>query len=467
MSRFVLCLMLMILALGGPARGNAAASAADKPNILLILIDNVGFGDLGGYGNKFVKTPHIDKLAEQGVRCVDFYTGSPSCMPSRGALLTGRVPERTGCTQQVVNDRTAVVLPPTEKLMPAYLKELGYATGCFGKWNLGFAAEPGNRPTERGFDEYLGNVSGNCDYYTHIYNGELDLYRGTEPAHIEGYTTDIVADAACDFIRRHKDRPFFCYVPFNAAHFPNPKNKPPGTPAIWQAPDEYFKLYGYNPDTRTERQRFRAVMSALDAGIGRILKQLDELKLRENTIVVVLSDNGAFMLPGRGMEAQSNRPLKAGGVTLYEGGIRVPCIIRWPARLPGGRRSRELLWSLDLLPMFINAAGGELPSDVVLDGKDPTAALAGEAKSPHPYLYFRWSRESAIRGPRYKLYRDGDRNDWILYDLTRDVGETANVAAEHPEIVDRLSKAWQTWYDGATAEVTKNTKQADNTKSTK
>ena len=427
----------------------AAGADVEKPNVVLMLVDNIGYGDLGCYGNQEIKTPHIDRLAEQGVRCTDFYIGSPSCMPSRGALLTGRHPVRNGLNEQVylIDELEQRVLSLEEKLFPQYMKELGYTTACFGKWNLGFA--PGHRPTERGFDEYLGNISGNCDYFTHVYSGRHDLYRGTEPAEIEGYTTDIYAEAACDFIRRNHGGPFFLYLPFNAAHFPNPKNKPPGEPAIWQAPKEFFDLYGYDPQTRNEGERYRAVVTALDAAIGQVVGQVDELGLAENTIVIVLSDNGAFMLPGRGLECASNRPLKGGGTLLYEGGIRVPCVVRWPRRLPSNATCREPLWSMDFLPMAIRAAGGTLPGDRVLDGRDPTASLAGERASPHDQLYFHYGSSSAVRSARYKLFRRNGRSPWELFDLGTDVGETANLAAREPEIVTRLSSHFQRWYDCA------------------
>ncbi len=202
----------------GVAKRNLGETSNSKPNIVLMFIDNIGYGDLGCYGNKAVKTPRIDRFAREGVRCTDFYIGSPSCMPSRGALLTGRHGIRNGLNEQLwkIDEHDQVALPHSEKILPRYLAEAGYVSGCFGKWNLGFA--PGSRPTDRGFDEYFGNISGNCDYYTYVYNGRNDLHRGTEPTKAEGYSTYVFADAACEFIERSKDKPFFCYVPFNAAH---------------------------------------------------------------------------------------------------------------------------------------------------------------------------------------------------------------------------------------------------------
>jgi arylsulfatase A-like enzyme len=379
-------------------------------------------------------------------------------MPSRGALLTGRHPLRTGLNRQIssVDERKLVALPHDEVILPRFLQPAGYASGCFGKWNIGFA--PGGRPTDRGFDEYLGNISGNCDYYTHIYGGRPDLYRNTEPVELSGYSTFILADRACEFIRRHRDRPFLCYVPFNAAHFPNPRNRQPGRPALWQAPAEYFKVYGYSPETLDERERYHAVLTALDAGVGRVLDEIDRQGLRERTVVVLLSDNGAFMIPGRGLECASNRPLKGGGVTVWEGGIRVPCIVRWPGRIRPDTICREPLWSLDLLPMALRAAGLELPGDRILDGRDPTATLAGEAPSPHERLCWRWgSRGTAIRQGRYKLLRESQARtrDWQLFDLETDIGETKNLSAERPELARKLQAAFERWECDTTAGVKK------------
>jgi arylsulfatase A-like enzyme len=425
-----------------------SSQTSKKPNIVIMFLDNIGYGDLGCYGNQVMKTPRIDKLALEGVRCTDFYIASPSCMPSRGALLTGRHPLRNGLNEQLwkIDELQQIALPHYEEILPRYLAKAGYVSGCFGKWNLGFA--PGSRPTDRGFDEYFGNISGNCDYYTYIYRGRNDLYRNTQPAKAKGYSTYVFADAACEFIERNRKRPFFCYVPFNAAHFPNPKNKLPGTPCIWQAPNEAFERYGYSPETLDETKRYQAVVTALDNGVGRVLDQIDRLKLTEKTIVILLSDNGAFMIPARGLECALNKPLKAGGTTLWEGGIRVPCIVRWPGRIRPGSICREPLVSMDFVPMALRATGLPLPSDRVLDGKDPTATLTSKAPSPHEYLYWSWgSRSNAIRKGRYKLIRERNstNQDWQLFDLQTDIGETSNLLAAKPEIAKQLKIEYERW----------------------
>lgn len=424
----------------------AGDASSGRPNVLLLFVDNLGYGDVGCYGNRAIKTPNIDQLATQGVRCTDFYIGSPSCTPSRGAILSGRHPERTGLNWQLrAEESFGIGLPLREKLIPEYLQPLGYAAAAYGKWNIGFGE--GARPTDRGFDEFLGHASGNIDYYTYVYNGWNDLRRGAEEATSDAYATDLWADSACDFIARHTEQPFFIYLPFNAPHFPMEKNTAPGVPVIWQAPDEAFAAYGWSPSETDEKRRYYATVTALDTAIGRVLGQIDKLKLRDNTLVIWLSDNGAFMLPGRGLEVASNAPLREGGVTCYEGGIRVPAIVRWPGRIEPGTTCAEPLWSMDLLPMIVQAAGGKLPDDRKLDGRDPTATLTGKAPSPHDALYWRWRDYSAMRRGNHKLVRSKPNAPWELYDLASDLGEQQNLAASQPELVAELDQMYEAWLD--------------------
>lgn len=424
----------------------AAAQAAERPpNILLITADNLGYGDLGCYGNRENRTPHIDRLAAQGVRLRDFYTAGATCTVSRAALLTGRYPQRIGLNHQlsVAENRGGVGLPQSEKLIPEYLKPLGYAAACFGKWNIGFA--PGSRPTERGFDEFLGIRSGNADYYTHVYAGEHDLYRGVEPAYVSGYSTDLFAEAACEFMRRRRNEPFFVYLPFSAVHYPKARNKRPGEPNIWQAPPRFFYRYGYRPDTTDEKERYRAVVSALDAGVGRVLAQLDALDLAAETIVVFYSDNGAFMSPGSGLETASNAPLRGGGNTLWEGGIRVAALARWPRRFPAGSLAVEPLISLDVLPTLLAAAGARSPSAPKLDGRDMRRALEGGASPPARAMFWRYRGFSAARSGRYKILRTAEDEPFRLFDLENDVAETQDLAAEKPRVLARLQASFAKW----------------------
>lgn len=421
------------------------AVTAAPPNIVLITGDNIGYSDLGCYGNDAIKTPNIDRLAAEGVRATSFYTASPTCTVSRASLLTGRVPQRHGLSEQLpgIEGNYGVGLHHREKLIPQYLREAGYATGCFGKWNIGFAE--GSRPTERGFDQFFGHASGNIDYYTHVYAGKHDMFRGTEEAHVEGYSTDLFADAACEFIAKNAARPFFVYLPFNAPHFPSARNKAPGQPTIWQAPDWAFEAYGWSPDEPDPKRRYFAVMTALDAAVGRVLQQLDDVGLRDNTIVIFYSDNGAFMLKDRGLEVSSNAPLRDGGVTLWEGGIRVPAIFRWPGRLPAGSVCDETIWSPDILSLCLEVASLPEPDDRVLDGKNPLPALQGKAPSPHEFIAFEYRGYRAIRQGDYKLIQAPKEEVWRLYNLAADIGESNDLASAGPDRARAMRARWEAW----------------------
>ena len=441
----VVMITLAITVLSMSARADRL-QAARRPNIVLITADNLGYGATGCYGNRQIKTPQLDRLARQGVRCTDFYSASPTCTVSRAALLTGRYPQRNGLTWQLGKEenRTGVGLRHSELLLPHFLRKQGYPTACFGKWNIGFAK--GSRPTERGFDEFLGFRSGNIDYYTHVYNLVHDMFRGTEPFHSDAYSSDLFADAACEFINRNAGRPFFVYVPFNAPHYPNPGSKEPGVRCEWQAPDEYFKLYGYSPDTQDVKQRYQAVVTALDAAIGRVLAKIDTLGLRDNTLLIFFSDNGAFMRKGAGLMCASNAPLRTEGLKLYDGNIRVPCMVRWPGRIEPGTICREPLITMDIFAMALKAAGAQLPDDRVIDGRDPTATLAGKAPSPHRSLFFRYyGKPCAVRAGQYKLLKTGKKQPWQLFDVVADMGETTDLAAKKPEIVTKLAQQFDQW----------------------
>ena len=439
-ARFQLALVL-ILVFGPKTWGQNDP----RPNIVIITADNLGYGDVGCYGNQLIRTPNIDRLAIEGVRCTDFYTASPTCSVSRACLLTGRYPQRHGLVNQLpgIEGNYGVGLRQTEILIPQVLQLVGYKTACFGKWNIGFA--PGSRPTERGFDEFFGHASGNIDYFTHVYLGKPDMHRGIESVSVPGYCTELFAEAACDFIRRHTRQPFFMYLPFNAPHYPSSRNKKPGEAAVWEAPARYFELYGYRPDEPDEKQRYRVVVTAMDVGLGRVLKQLDESGLTRSTLVIFFSDNGAFMLKDRGLEVASNKPLRDGGVTLYEGGIRVPCVVRWPGRIRAGSICREPLISMDFFVMSQKAARAPLPHERVIDGRDPTATLAGEIGSPHREFYYQFRKYSAMRRGRYKLIRPTPDKSFELYDLREDAGESDDLAVDKPRLTAELQAAFEKW----------------------
>ena len=428
------------------AAGRAESAASHRPNILFITADNLGYGDLSCYRpSSLIKAPQLSRLAREGARLTSFYTASPTCTVSRAGLLTGRIAQRHGLENQLpgIEGNYGPGLDTTEILIPQILGEAGYATGCFGKWNIGFA--PGSRPTERGFDEFFGHASGNIDYYSHIYGGRHDLYRGTEEAHVEGYSTDLFADAAIEFMLRPRKRPWFVYLPFNAPHFPSAKNKQPGQPVRWQAPEWAFEEYGYDPQTDDPQQGYRAVVTALDAAIGRVLEALNEFGQAQNTFVVFYSDNGAFMLADRGLEVSTNAPLRDGGVTCWEGGLRVAALVRWPGQIEAGSVVDEPLWAPDLLIAAAKLAETRLPRDRTLDRRDPLPVLISGAKSPHRSFYFSFRSHAALRMENWKIVRTRPEQQWQLFNLADDLGESEDLSARHAERLRSLVEEFGRW----------------------
>ena len=434
-----------------------AADASDntRPNILIITADNLGYGDLRCYNpDSTIVTPCLDRLATEGARLTSYYTASPTCTVSRACLLTGRIAQRHGLTNQLggVEGNYGVGLNHGEILIPQILKSAPtpYATGCFGKWNIGFAK--GSRPTERGFDEFTGHASGNLDYYHHNYREKHDLYRGTEELHREGtYSTEIFADAAIDFISRKSKtgRPWFCYLPFNAPHFPTAGNKRPGQPNIWQAPDWAFEAYGLSPSETDPKKRYNAVVTALDRAIGRVLGALDVAGVADSTFLFFMSDNGGFRLGREGLDIGSNAPLRHGGVTCWEGGLRVPAMARWPGKIQAGSVISEPFWSPDILVACAELAGARLPDDRRYDGKNPLPLLTQGASSPHESFFFVFRKHAALRQGDWKIVRGNPEQSWQLFNLADDLEESRNLAPSRPERVSQLEAVFADWEDSA------------------
>jgi len=429
----------------------ADVTGNNRPNILIITADNLGYGDLPSYNPKTtIKTPNLDRLAKQGARLTSFYTASPTCTVSRACLLTGRIAQRHGLVNQLggVKGNYGVGLNSKEILIPQVLKHapVPYATGCFGKWNIGFAK--GSRPTERGFDEFIGHASGNLDYYHHNYREKHDLYRGITELHREGeYATDIFANAAIDFIQHHSKngRPWFCYLPFNAPHFPTAGNKRSGQPNIWQAPDWAFKAIGLLPKETDPKKRYDAVVYAMDKAIGRVLAALDKAGTANNTFVFFMSDNGGFRLGRKGLDVGLNTPLRHGGVTCWEGGLRVCAMARWPGKIKAGSVIDESFWSPDLMVACAKLAGAKLPPGVVLDGKNPLPMLTQNAKTPHTSFFFQFRNHAALRQGDWKIVREKPTLPWQLFDLKSDLGESKNLAKEQPEQLEKLKATFAAW----------------------
>jgi len=387
-----------------------------RPNILLIESDDMGYSDLGCYGGGPI-SPNLDKLATEGVRLSDFYVAAPLCAPTRVSILTGKTPQRTSLARNPKYTNKEEGLSPSEITIAEVLRGAGYHTGLVGKWHLGYA--PKFRPRRQGFDEYFGFLSGWADYFQHTYRqGTKWMFKNDEPYDEPGvYMTDLLTREAISFINRNasKPKPFFLYLPYNAPHGPI------------QAPEEWKERFG--GDT------YKAMIACMDDGIGKVLAALRENGIEDNTLVVFINDNGS-------PNAEKNKPLSGSKHNLQEGGIRVPCIARWPGKTPAGKVIDAPAISMDLFATFAAVAGTRPPT--AIDGRDISDVLSGKSRSAHHVLFWQYSNQKAARAGRMKLLREEKRPD-RLYDVVSDPGETKDLAAENPNLVKTLGAALDEW----------------------
>jgi arylsulfatase A-like enzyme len=424
----------------------SAASAQDarRPNIVVIVADDLGWNAVGYHGG-FVKTPNIDRIAKQGVDLDRFYV-SPMCSPTRAGLMTGRYPMRFGMARSVVRPWAKFGLPPDERTLPKALAEAGYKhRGAFGKWHLGHL-EPQWHPLAQGFTEYKGTYNGAADYFTRDRDGEIDWHVNGDDVDEKGYTTDLIADAACRFIVAHaKDGPLLCYAPFSAPHDP------------LEAPDEYVKRYANLDDDPkdnkpSDKQKLAAMIACMDDGIGRILETIEKSGIAKDTVVWFLSDNGGIgAIPG------NNTPLRAAKLTVYEGGVRTPAAVWWPRVIEGGRKIETPIVNVDVMPTLVALAGGNEKSDKPLDGVDVSGLLTGkQAKIAPRDLYFFTGQtgleteQIAVTSPEgWKLVIKGPdvrrpggfgtpQHKVELFNVADDPLEKTDHAAEKPDIVAQL-----------------------------
>src|SRR5262245_50848142 len=373
------------------ACAHASSAQVRQPNIVMIVGDDMGYADIGVHGSKDIPTPHIDALAKGGVRFSDAYVTGPHCSPTRAGLLTGRYQQRFGHEVNMGADAGPNGgLPPSERTMADRLKAAGYRTALFGKWHLGSAAHL--HPMSRGFDEFYGFLGGDHSYFESAENGANPLYDGRNPVEASGYLTDVLTDRAVAFIRREKSRPFFLYLAYNAVHTP------------MHAPDKYLARFKGIPDS--QRRTYAAMMSAMDDGIGRTLAALRAEGLEENTLIFFFSDNGGPTMPGTTINGATNTPLRGSKRQTWEGGIRVPFMIRWKGRLPEGKIDSRPIIQIDVLPTALAAAGVEPAAGWKLDGVDLLPFLTGKARGvPHDALYWRMFGHMAIRKGPWKLVK--------------------------------------------------------------
>ncbi len=410
----------------------APSFAQTKPNVVLIVMDDVGYGDYGSYGAPDIKTPNVDRLARDGVKFTDFYA-APSCTPTRAALITGRYYQRTGLENPLgAAPAAGRGLVANGRSLPQLMKNEGYATGLIGKWHLGY--RPDQQPKGHGFDYFFGFLSGLVDYYQHTdQNGKPDLFENDKPVTVDGYMTDLITDRAIRFIDQSKQQPFFLEVAYNAAHWPF---QVPDKPSV--APDNARFVQPHEEHTST-RADYAAILERADQGVGRIVSTLEKLGLTRNTLVIFTNDNGGEWL-------SRNAPLFHRKTTIWEGGIRVPLIMKWPARIPAGRTTPQAGFVFDLTTTILGAAGAPTPADARFEGINLLPIVTGQSPVVERTLFFRVTgarAQRAVRQGDWKLLLDG--GGVFLFNLRTDIGERVDLARARPEITRRLRPLILEW----------------------
>ncbi len=444
-------------------------TAAKTPaNILLIVSDDQGYNDIGIL-NPDIITPNLDRLAREGIRLTNFYVSWPACTPSRGSLMTGRYPQRNGIYDMIRNEAPDYGykyksrkeyevswewiggMDQREVMLPAILKPLGFKSGIYGKWDLGALRK--YLPTSRGFDDFYGFVNTGIDYYTHERYGMHSMFRNEiRTREDQGiYATNLFSREALRFLKETKDSPFFLYLPFNAPH--GSSSLDPMIRGSVQAPEEFKKMFppvdveivkgrrygkpAMVPSKDARRRDYRAAVTCMDAEIGRILEKIDQQKKSNNTLVIFLSDNGG----GGGAD---NSPLRGKKGQMWEGGVRVPCIIRWPAVLPAGKTCDEFLSSLEIFPTIAAVTGATVDKDITLDGFNMIPVLKGQVSSLRRSMFWQRRDLKAARVGNWKWVDMGNAGNG-LFDLGEDPGERNNLASRKPEILDSVRKKFTDW----------------------
>jgi arylsulfatase A-like enzyme len=419
---------------------DAGAAATRRPNILVILADDLGYADLGFQGAKDIPTPHLDALAASGVRCTNGYVSGPYCSPTRAGFLTGRYQQRFGHEFNPggqSEERSDVGLPVSETTLADRLKAAGYATGLVGKWHLG--AAPKFHPQRRGFDEFFGFLGGAHAYFPE--RGAAPIYRGTEIVEDREYLTDAFAREAVAFIDRHQKEEFFLYLAFNAVHTP------------MHATDA--RLAKFSSIADKQRRTYAAMTSAMDDAVGQVLDKVRAAGLTNDTLVFFFSDNGGPTMRTTTINGSINKPLRGSKRTTLEGGVRVPFVVSWPGKLPAGKTYERPLIQLDIQPTALAAAGVEVQPAWKLDGVNLLPHLQEETSTgPHDTLYWRFGEQMALRRGDWKLVRydamaddgqPGTVSPVRLYNLADDIGEAHDVAAAQPDRVKELTGVWDAW----------------------
>jgi len=418
---------------------------AQRPNVVLIMTDDAGYGDFGSYGAPDVRTPNIDAIGRAGVRLTDFYANGATCTPTRTGLISGRYQQRfgfeapLGAQGQADWERGLAV---TGRSLPQLLKNNGYATALVGKWHLGWKDE--YSPNAHGFDYFFGFKSGFTDYYHHVSGRDAPegdaLFENATPVTADGYMTDLITQRSIRFIEEHAGRQFFIDVAYNAPHWPYQRPDQPS-----RARENGRHLTPFDTATNT-RADYVAMLERVDQGVGQILRTLDRLGLRRNTLVIFTNDNGGEWL-------SRNAPLFHHKGSVWEGGIRVPALVRWPARIPPNRASNQVGMTMDLTATILAATHTVVPPEARLDGIDLLPVLEGKVPSIERTLFWRVvgaRAQSAVRSGDWKLLMDGGRP--LLFDLRTDIAERKNLIGTRTDIARRLRAQLMAWHQEVDAE---------------
>jgi arylsulfatase A-like enzyme len=427
----------------------SSEGSSTKPNFVLIVADDLGYGDIGCYGHQSNKTPHLDTMAAEGMKFTDFHSNGPMCSPTRAALLTGQYQNRFGRAFESALSAKAHAdtgLPLKAVTIPEALKKTGYATGMFGKWHLGYNLP--YLPTRHGFDEFKGLLTGDGDHHSHISrSGAEDWYRNERIEMEDGYSVDLITQHSVDFIERNINRPFFLYVAHLAIHFP------------WQGPDEqahrvkgqdYWNLSKLGPHKEGEvGPVVRQMVEAVDQSVGKIMAALKRLGLDNDTFVFFTSDNGGYLeYAGKYKgEISSNGPLRGQKGDVFEGGHRVPAIARWPGRIKSGSVTKETTMTMDLMPTYLELARTKAPGPndhSTLDGKTLAPIMFEGLTMPERALFWRRGKEWAVRRGPWKLVGSG-KGEMMLFNLDDDIEEQKDLVKERPNIVEELLVIFTEW----------------------
>ena len=445
---FHIALLTLVASGAEPSKGNSGVvhnPRPERPNIIFILADDLGYGDLSCYGSPDIETPNLDRLAREGVRLTDCYANAAVCTPTRAALMTGRYQQRVGLERPLDTSSKSghleIGLPATGRSLPQLLKNAGYVTGLIGKWHLGF--RPEFHPSRHGFDYFWGYLAGYIDWYTHVRgDGQPDLWENSTPSQVEGYFEREVTRRATQFIADHAKTPFFLEVALGSPHWPF---QSPSRASVAERKNGsmYQAASDANPPTRAD---YAAIVAEADANIGRILAALDRHEIARDTLVIFTSDNGGEWL-------SRNAPFFHRKDTLWEGGVRVPAIMRWPARLPAAKVSAQVAITMDFTRTMLAVAGAN-HSDARLEGIDLLPLLTANAKPVDRVLFWRIAtagrQQRAVRSGAWKLLIDDSQ--LLLFDVDLDPGERHDLAREHGVVVTKLRAQLGAWEKDVDAE---------------